>query len=163
MASVVKRVRFVSVGYSNLEMEQVGTAVVRNGIVPRIRAALTVTDSAAKPLTRSYGRLKALKHPPAVRNWEWTCRTLRSMKVIQASTNRAVIAFADTETNRRAFINNARERQFGVSPSDYSVIRAEFQKLPPFVKAVESNGSSPSSGSSGRNVNVNYKTGSITY
>lgn len=151
--TVIRKVRFVSSGFTGAQMAQVGDALVKRGIVPRIQSGLTVGDSAAPALAQDrtiinpktgtvrtvagYGTKKARVHPPAIRNWTYSGRTLRSMKTLTAQPNRAVVGFVDAETNKRAAINNARSKQFGVSATDRGVISAEFGKLPPHTRAVQ--------------------------
>lgn len=130
-----RKVRFVGNGYTPAQMTQVGNGLIVRGIVPRIQAGRTVDDSQAPPLRPAYAKAKARLHPPAVRNWTFTGRTLRSLKVLTAAENRAEIRFTDAETNKRAFINNRRSRQFGVSNADRTILSDEFGKLPPHTRA----------------------------
>ncbi len=132
----IRRVRFATPGYTGAQMAGVGAGLVSRGIVPRIQAGRTVADSDAPPLAAGYAKVKARRAPPAVRNWTFSGRTLRSMKVLSAAPNRAVIGFTDAETNKRAAINNRRARQFGVSTADQRVLSAEFGKLPAPVRAI---------------------------
>jgi len=132
-----RRVRFVGFGYTAEQMAGAASAVITRAIVPRIQSGLTVTDSAAPALKPNYAKVKARKHPPAVRNWTFTGRTLRSMKVLVGAPNKAIIGFIDPETNKRAAINNRRSRQFGISGTDGRIVGEEFGKLPPHTRAVE--------------------------
>lgn len=133
--TTITKARFVTVGWDGQQMAQAADGVINNGLLPRIRAAMTVDDSPAPPLTPKYADQKAKKYPPAVRNWMWTGRTLRSMKTLTGSPNKAVIGFTDAITNLRAFRNNARVKQFGISPRDRVVVAEEFAKLPAYVQA----------------------------
>lgn len=132
----VRQARFVTRGYTPAQMFTVGQGLVTKAMLPRMRAGLTTEDTAAPPLTRRYAVFKARKAPPAIRNWTLTGRTLRSLQVLSSIENQAVIGFTDRETNKRAYINNARVKQFGVSKADSMVLSAEFAKQPPAVRAV---------------------------
>ncbi|MEO8715633.1 MAG: hypothetical protein ABI369_11525 [Acetobacteraceae bacterium] len=59
-----------------------------------------------------------------IRDWVWTGRTMRSLKVKGASENAATIGFVDPNADRVAHVNNLRERQFGISPKDRSALNA---------------------------------------
>jgi hypothetical protein len=88
-------------------------------------------------LVAKYATRKAKKGLNPVRDWTYTGRTLRSLKTVSAALNRAVIWFTDTETRKRAFFNNRRAVQFGVSPRDQKVLAEEFKSLPSPVRAVQ--------------------------
>jgi hypothetical protein len=47
---------------------------------------------------------------------------MRSLAVKSASENRVVIGFSDPQADLIAHVNNLREKQFGVSPKDRSVL-----------------------------------------
>lgn len=132
----IKKARFAFVGYSGQQMKTVADATIARAILPRIQAGLTVDGTPAKALSPRYARVKGRKHPPAIRNWVFTGRTLRSMKTLTAQLGQAVIGFTDGPSNMRASINNTRSRQFGAGSREQGVISEEFAKLPSFVKAV---------------------------
>jgi hypothetical protein len=120
--TVKRRARFSVAGYSANQMELIGQSV-RDDIEQRILSARDVNDSPTPPLKNGargngYASQKARKAPPAIRNWKFTGRTLRSMKVLSAAPNQAKIGFTDAVANKRAFYNNRRWRQFGVSPGN---------------------------------------------
>jgi len=48
------------------------------------------------------------------RDWFWTGRTMRSLKVKSASENRVEIGFVDPNADRIAHVNNLRENAFGI-------------------------------------------------
>jgi integrase len=77
---------------------------------------------------RGYPDYKAARGLQPFRDWFWTGRTIRSLKVKSASENRCVIGFIDPNADRIAHVNNLRERAFGISPRDrqamVAVIRA---------------------------------------
>lgn len=133
--TVIKKVRFEFVGYSGEQMTTVSNAMITKAILPRIQSGAKIDGSPAQGLTNRYARLKARKHPPALRNWSFTGQTLRSMKTITAKPNQAVVGFTTNAANMRAGINNARARQFGVGQRESIVVSEEFGKLGPFVSA----------------------------
>ncbi len=59
-----------------------------------------------------------------IRDWVWTGRTMRSLKVKSANENQAVVGFVDPTADRVAHVNNLREKQFGVSPKDRQMLNA---------------------------------------
>lgn len=121
-------------------MAQAGTGLVKRGILPRLEAAKTISDSAAPPLKPKYLKAKLRRGKKGVRDWDLSGRLRRSMKVLVAKANSATIGFTDAETNKRAYINNRLVRQFGVSPSDRVVASEEFAKLPSPIKIVPKGG-----------------------
>jgi hypothetical protein len=132
----IQRARFVTTGWTGTEMAKAADGLVRRGILPRLAAARTTADAPAPPLSETYAKRKIRKGAKPIRNWDFTGRLKRSMKVLSAGTNRAVIGFTDAETNARAYINNARVRQFGVSPADSRILGEEYGALPSPVKIV---------------------------
>ena len=129
----IRRARFVVVGYSPEQMLVPGNAL-RDSIEQRILRAEDAYDAPAKPLSSKgkyggYAAWKAKKAPPAERNWKFRGRTLRSMKVLAVAANRAVIGFTDPESNRVAYYNNRRVRQFGVSPRNRQAVALAFASL----------------------------------
>jgi hypothetical protein len=130
--TVKRKVRFEVRGYSADYMLTVGQTV-RDDIEQRILAGLDVSDGPVPPLKNGsrgsgYASQKARKAPPALRNWRFTGRTLRSMKVLSAAPNQAKIGFTDPEANRRAFFNNRRYRQFGVSGANRRTLIAALHR-----------------------------------
>jgi hypothetical protein len=73
---------------------------------------------------RGYPDYKAARGLQPFRDWFWTGRTMRSLKVKSASENRAVIGFVDPNADRIAHVNNIRQKQFGVSPEDRGALKA---------------------------------------
>lgn len=110
-------------------MLAIGT-VVRDSIATRIGQGQNVEDAPAKALKpgsngdRGYPDYKTARGLQPFRDWFWTGRTMRSLKVKSASENLAVIGFVDPKADRIAHLNNLRERQFGVSPKDRRALKA---------------------------------------
>lgn len=116
-------------------MLMLGTEV-RDDVRKRILRAEDVFDQPAPPLKEradgkpGYPHYKVVKWgAKPIRDWWRTGRTLRSMQVLSVTFGKAVIGFVDQVTNNRAFFNNLRHRQFGISPSN----RALIQKIVPFL------------------------------
>jgi hypothetical protein len=125
----ITRARFVLGPFTSEDMETIG-GVLLESISTRIRKALNVNDTPAKALKpgrngrRGYPDYKAARGLMPVRDWVWTGRTLRSLKVKSVSENKAIIGFIDPNADRIAHVNNLRERQFGISPKDRSALSA---------------------------------------
>jgi hypothetical protein len=119
----ITRARFVLGPFTAEDMQTIGGVLV-DSISTRIRKAFDVNDAPAKPLKpgrngrRGYPDYKAARGLQPFRDWFWTGRTMRSLKVKSAGENRVVIGFVDPNADRIAHVNNLRERQFGVSPRD---------------------------------------------
>jgi len=125
----ITRARWVLGPFTAEDMQTIGNVLV-DSISTRIRKAFTVNDAPAKPLKpgrngrRGYPDYKAARGLMPIRDWVWTGRTMRSLKVKSASENRVVIGFVDPNADRIAHVNNLRERQFGVSPRDRLALNA---------------------------------------
>ena len=125
----ITRARFVLGPFTAEDMQTIGGVLV-DSISGRIRKAVNVNDDPAKVLKpgrngrRGYPDYKAARGLQPLRDWVWTGRTMRSLKVKSANENRVVIGFVDPNADRVAHVNNLRERQFGVSPKDRSALNA---------------------------------------
>lgn len=133
---VQNKKRFDVPGYSPAAMEQVSNDLIDSGIKPRLARGLDVHDGPAPPLTDRTAKEKARKGLPTIRDWWKTGRTLRSLKTLEIANNRSVVGFTDQTTNRRAYFNNRRWMQFGVSGSDERVIAESLRRQRP-VKVVD--------------------------
>jgi hypothetical protein len=133
----ITRARFVLGPFTSEDMLDIGNVVVES-IKDRLHKGLNINDLPAKPLKpgrngkRGYPDYKAARGLQPFRDWFWTGRTLRSLKVKSASENRCIIGFIDPHADRVAHVNNLRERAFGVSPKDrqamVAVIKAVLRK-----------------------------------
>jgi hypothetical protein len=133
----ITRARFVLGPFTSEDMLDIGNVVVES-IKDRLHKGLNINDLPAKPLKpgrngkRGYPDYKAARGLQPFRDWSWTGRTLRSLKVKSASENRCIIGFIDPHADRVAHVNNLRERAFGVSPKDrqamVAVIKAVLRK-----------------------------------
>jgi hypothetical protein len=125
----ITRARFVLGPFTAEDMQTIGGVLV-DSISGRIRKAVNVNDDPAKVLKpgrngrRGYPDYKAARGLQPIRDWVWTGRTMRSLKVKSANENRVVVGFVDPNADRVAHVNNLRERQFGVSPKDRSALNA---------------------------------------
>lgn len=129
----ITRARWVLGPFTSEDMLTIGN-VVADSIKDRLHKGLNINDQPAKPLKpgrngkRGYPDYKAARGLQPFRDWFWTGRTLRSLKVKQASENRCIIGFIDPNADLIAHVNNIRERAFGISPKDrqamVAVIRA---------------------------------------
>ena len=123
------KARFVVTGYKPEQMASLGQSLIDYAIKPRLARAEDIYDAPAPALKPNYAKFKQRRSPPAIRNWQLTGRLLRSMKVLRAAQNKAVIGFTDAATNLRAFLNNRRARQFGVSPKDRQILVQALRRL----------------------------------
>ena len=125
----ITRARWVLGPFTAEDMQTIGN-VVLDSISSRIRKGLNVNEAETKPLKpgrnghRGYPEYKVARGLQPFRDWVWTGRTMRSLKVKSASENRVVIGFVDPNADRIAHMNNLRERQFGVSPRDRLALNA---------------------------------------
>jgi phage gpG-like protein len=119
----VSHARFVVGAFSSDEMNTLAT-ILRDSMRDRIQRSLNVDDQPARPLTPKYAKRKEAKGKNPVRDWNLSGNTLRSMAVLSANENRAVIGFNNPIAGRIAHWNNLRERAFGVSPRDRQTLVA---------------------------------------
>ncbi len=114
--------------FTSEDMLAIGN-VLRDSIAARIGKGLNVNDAPAKELKpgrngrRGYPDYKKARGLQPIRDWFWTGRTMRSLKVKSASENQAVIGFVDPNADRVAHLNNLREKQFGISPKDRKALK----------------------------------------
>lgn len=103
--------------------------VLLNSIKNRIRQGINSQDQDAKPLKAAtkgryvpYARYKQNRGLAPIRDWTYTGRTMRSMKVLTASENRFQIGFTDAKADKIAHINNLYDKMFGTSPTDMKAL-----------------------------------------
>jgi len=92
----------------------------------RIRSGIRVDGNASSPLSPRYARSKARRFGNAKRNWNASGLTLSSLQRLRSGDNRVVIGFVTPEANKRAAINNAREKMFGLAKVDWDLIGRHF-------------------------------------
>jgi hypothetical protein len=123
------RARWVLGPFTSEDMETIGN-VVLDSMYRRITNGFNANDAPSKALKpgkngkRGYPERKAARGLQPVRDWFFSGRTMRSMKVKSASENKVVIGFINANADRVAHINNLRERSFGVSPKDRLALNA---------------------------------------
>lgn len=115
-------------------MLRVGNAL-NSQIDARLAHGLDVNDQPAPPLKPSYAKFKLRKGGSGIRDWKLTGRLRGSMKVLSAGPNKVTLGFTDDVANARAFFNNQRTRQYGVSPSDKQTLLAALNGESSPVKA----------------------------
>ena len=121
--------RFVLGPFTAEDMQTTGGVLV-DSISGHIRKAVNANDDPAQALKpgrngrRGYPDYRAARGLQPLRDWVWTGRTMRSLKVKSANENAATIGFVDPNADRIAHVNNLRERQFGISPKDRSALNA---------------------------------------
>jgi hypothetical protein len=94
----------------------------------RIASAMDVSDQPAPALKKtkkgkdSYAKFKIRIGAKPIRDWFLTGQTMRSLKVSAYGPGKAIISFTTPEAQKRAYINNRRHRQFGLSQKDKQVL-----------------------------------------
>lgn len=119
----ITRARWVLGPFTSEDMAEIGQKLA-DDMGYRIKSGINVNDQQAKPLKPGYVKQKQKHGMLAIRDWMYTGRTMRSLKVKSASENRCVIGFVDPNADKLAHFNNRREKQFGVSPNDRLGLRA---------------------------------------
>ena len=86
----------------------------------RFRSAIAAIGRGCRAGTtsRGYPDYKAATGLQSLRDWFWTGRTMRTLKVKSASENLVVVGFIDPSADRIAHVNGPRERPFGVSSQE---------------------------------------------
>jgi hypothetical protein len=97
--------------------------VLATSIRTRIKRGLDVNDNPAPRLSGrgklgGYAGLKARRGLNPIRDWTLTGQTLQALQPLQTLPGQISVGFTDARAARIAAINNARSKQFGVSPSD---------------------------------------------
>lgn len=134
--TVVRKARFAAPGYRPEQMIAIAQATA-DDIRVRIMRAQDVNDGIAPGLKAAYAKRKSQRGGNPIRDWFLTGRTLRSLKVLSAAQNRAVIGFTDAVSNFRAALNNRRWRQFGISPTNRQALVRELKLQASPVKVVK--------------------------
>jgi hypothetical protein len=132
--AVVRKARFVYSPYTSQEMQGFAQ-VLADAIKKRIQSGQNIYDQSAAPLKpalagrRGYPDYKSARGLQPKRDWTWTGHTLSCMRVLSGDDSKAVIGFLDEAlagrqktANQVAFYNNYREKQWGVSPHDRTIV-----------------------------------------
>lgn len=131
----VSHARFVVGPFSPDQMSTLA-GILRDSMRDRIQRGVNVSDQSAKTLRPKYAKAKQAKGKNPIRDWTMSGNTLRSMAVLSANENRAVIGFNNPVAARIARYNNLRERAFGVSPMDRGAIVAAVNAMAHQAKVV---------------------------
>lgn len=124
----VSHARFVVGPFSANSMAGLA-GVLQGSMYSRIRSGQNVQDQPARPLNKSYAKGKARRGRNPIRDWMYKAMTLDQMAVLTANENRATIGFTTPLANFHASLQNNREKQFGVSPRDRSVLVAAVHEI----------------------------------
>jgi hypothetical protein len=119
----ISHARFVVGPFSSDQMNTLAT-ILRDSIRGRIQGGQNVYDQPSKPLSPKYAKGKQARGRNPIRDWTNSGNTVRSMVVLSANENRAVIGFNNPIAGRIAHWNNLRERAFGVSDKDRATLVA---------------------------------------
>jgi hypothetical protein len=119
-------------------MREIGTDVLTK-IKTRLSYGIDVHDALAPPLRPNYKKFKARRYPPAIRNWRMTGQTLGHLQIKRSGTNFVVLGFLPGfRSGRKDKVpielvvarNQARSRQWGMSPSDEGVLMQSVRGVP---------------------------------
>ena len=124
-----RKARFVYSGYTAREMGGFGQ-VLSDDIKDRMLAGIDKRDQPTAPLVEQYARWKKRRYPPAIRNFRKTGRSLRSLGVLRANENTAVIGLADPVAQRRASFNG---EMWGASPNNWEAVNRAIREGRPVV------------------------------
>lgn len=117
----IRKVRVQVGAFAGEQMMQIGQPFAAS-IKARIERGVNVNDGPAKKLGKGYAIAKRKRGLSGLRDWIWTGDTLRQLQLLDVSANRGRIGFASPKADMIAHINNAKDRQFGVSPTDRKVL-----------------------------------------
>ena len=110
--------------FSSEQMAEIGQVMV-DKIKSRIGQAIDVNDNQAKDLSAPYAKRKMAYGRSPVRDWNFTGRTMGSLKVKSANENQARIGFINSQADMIVSIQNRRNRLWGTSPEDEKVLHRE--------------------------------------
>jgi hypothetical protein len=111
------RSRFVVNGLSAEGMLRIAETLEQS-VKARILRGVDAADLPADGLSKAYAKAKIRSGQKPIRDWNLTGRTLAALQVTGVSDREAAIWFNDQVAAQRAAIQNARDVQFGISPSD---------------------------------------------
>lgn len=141
----IRKARFSVGPFSSQVMLAIGNAVNMD-LGRRLDEGLDVDDRVAPPLKsrvnspnnsagvqvslrvfqdRGYKARKLKKGLNPIRDWRFTGRTRRAMRVLTVGPGLAILGFSDPEAAKRAAANNRRWRQYGMSPANKKVFLAQ--------------------------------------
>lgn len=144
----ISRARFTVTDYSPQEMVSIAESL-QSSIFMRLDQALDVYDAPAKPLKERYAKYKQKRGGSGLRDLKLTGETRRSIKVLSAGPNRAVLgpmqAYKQAwrlRVGKRAltysqvlWVNNRKSMQWGVSPRDEQNLLRALARIPSRVQS----------------------------
>jgi phage gpG-like protein len=134
-ATKITHARFVYGPFSSEVMAHLAGGL-RDSMRGRIAQGLNANDQPAKELSPGWAKQKVAKGKIPIRNWTMTGNTMRSMVVLSANENRAVIGFNNPVAGRIARFNQRREDAFGVSSHDNQNLMVDVRATMQQVKVV---------------------------
>jgi hypothetical protein len=138
----ITKARFVVSPYTAQEMIGFGQSIISSNFA-RWDHGMDANDGTAPPLKPRYAAFKSRRYGRAVRNMNLTGRLRRSIKVLTANQNKAVMGTVEgihtRSVKRRSLmfsdvlrLNNRRWRMWGISPRDKSELS---RSMRPVVEA----------------------------
>lgn len=127
---VGKPPRFVVTPFTGERMRQLGEGLL-GSIQGRLDRAENIFDIPALPLKPNYAKLKARKHPPAIRNLKYSGITRGTLHVMATAENQAILGSRDARANRILFFNKQRDPQWGMSPKDRHGVERQISGMRP--------------------------------
>ena len=116
-------------------MLEIGTAL-QKAVAARIYSGQNAKDQPSKPLKGvkkgnyvPYASQKQRKGLQPFRDWCYSGRTLRSMKVLSVNENGGRVGFTDAKTNAIAGYLNQIDKAFGISPNDTKAMEAALDRV----------------------------------
>ncbi len=104
---------YIGIDPFRTDLNRVLLASVKN----RILSGRDVNDQPVPALSRGYARAKQRRGLAPRRDWTFTGQLMNSIGIVQNSAGLS-IGFTNPVAVRKAAINNARVREWGVSPHD---------------------------------------------
>lgn len=125
---VVKRSRFSVPGFTIARMTDLGNAFIASR-TQNILAGRDIYDAPAPPLAAGYAKWKKSAYGSGIRNWKWSGRLLRTMKILTVSPTKVTIGFPDPVIANRVTMLQRLGRMWGISPSDKAAVAAKIDSV----------------------------------
>lgn len=119
---VTRRVTISPVGFSADQMNVIGLATVES-IKRRWAKGLDVNDRPTAPLALAYARRKQRRGLSILPNLRFTGELYRSFGVRVIAPGECRIGFGDPRSIIKAYVNQQRRRQIGISEADAGAVR----------------------------------------
>jgi hypothetical protein len=130
----ITHARLVLSPFSSEQMLTLGNAL-SSSIIKRIKSGTNANDEPSKPLKGAkgnyvpYTRFKQNRGLQPLRDWVYSGRTLRSLKVLSVNENSGKIGFTDQRANTIAGYLNKIDKAFGIAPSDRKTLTNAFNDM----------------------------------